>query len=170
MSEPGVADFRRLCSRLSLAATGVFAAIVAFMGVMLVILALRLNGIGERRLWLLVLIVAPIGFHLWALWSLRGLFAGLARHGLVFGRGSGVALSRTGWGLLVGGVTTLAAAPLIIRLVPPAGAVGFAVSGLSAIILCVVGAALIVLTSLLRQGLVIQEERAALRSTLDEFF
>ena len=76
--------FQRRNRRFLIAANVVLAAIAAVIVLTLIVLLTRGPTMRVASIERLALSWAPAAFYLWALWTLRGLFAALARGGLNF--------------------------------------------------------------------------------------
>jgi hypothetical protein len=113
----------------------------------------------------------PTLFYLWALWTLRGLFATLGRTGASL-RGGAVAgaISKIGWALALGAGCTVFISPLILALmVRPHAMSAFAAIDVPACTLGVVGLALIALSRVLRHAAELEAETSDLKTVLGDF-
>src|SRR5690242_11944668 len=108
------ARFRRRNRQFYWAATLVFAAIVAFMALTLIVVITRGSVMRASTLQQLPLAWAPALFYLWAVWSARQMFAAFSRAGFVFHAVATNALGRIGWALALGAAASLVAAPIMM--------------------------------------------------------
>lgn len=160
--------FRCLNRRLALAATAAIALIALFVALSLLVLALgRLRA--PETLMRLALTWSPSAFYLWALWTLRGLFAGLAREGPGLRPAVTTALSRIGWALVGGAVTTFIAAPLVAFIETHHQGGWFGTFNTPALTLCLLGLALVVLARMLRRAAHLETRVEALENVLESF-
>ncbi len=165
-----IARFRSQSRQFQRVASVAFAVILTLAVLTVAVAVARWDAMGPRALSRLALIWAPAGFYLWALWTLRAMFAGFARGGLAFQPAIARAISRVGWALLLGAATTLATSPLVLALTVPHRMGGFAAINLPALTLGVVGLALIAVAAMMRRGMALEAQTASLKATLDEFF
>lgn len=164
-------DEARFCERsrwFMRATTVILAAIIAF-AVLYAWVIVRAQLSDPDVLWRLGLSWLPSIFYIWALCTLRGLFAGLADEGLRFQSGLMTSLARIGWALVCGGLTAILTAPVISRLTQPHHLGGFAIFDVPALVLVMLGVALIVLARMVRQALALQAEAGKLRNVLEGF-
>ena len=161
-------QFHRLGKLFTLITTVVLVVIVA-MAALYAVAIWRAGVADPDVLTRLGLSWLPSVFYLWALWTLRGLFANLATSGLKFQPGLTVALSRIGLALVAGGVTTLVTAPIVSLLTRPHHMGGFPIFNVPALVLVMLGIALFVLARMFRRALVLESEARGLRHVLDGF-
>jgi hypothetical protein len=160
--------FRRLNGRLAVVATLAIAAIGGVMAITLVVVA-RWRFSHPETLTRLLLTWSPSAFYLWALWTLRGLFAGLSRSGPSAQPSITRALARIGWALMGGAVTTLVTAPVVLAMENPHRAGGFAVFNVPALTLGLLGLALIIVARMLKQAIAAEARVKSLENVLEGF-
>lgn len=164
------ADARRFQQRTKLfhhVATLVIAALV-FVAALQIYTQLRIGGGTTRGVAILLLSWAPAVFYLWAVWTVRGMFAALSRKGFVFQDVIVRALTRIGWALVLGAAAALAALPALIEL--GSRVLGqFAIFSAPALTIGVVGLALIALAHMIRRAAQLETRAASLRTVLDDF-
>ncbi len=160
--------FRKRSRWFMRATTAIMAAIIAFAALYAWVIV-RAQLTDPDVLWRLGLSWLPSVFYIWALWTLRGLFAGLSGEGLRFQSGLMTSLARIGWALVAGGLTTIVTAPMISTLTKPHHMGGFAVFDVPALVLVMLGVALIILARMVRQALALQAEAGKLRNVLEGF-
>ena len=173
MTEPRTAEadierFRRHNRWLGRAATGVIAIIAAIMGLTLAIIShgrLSHPDVVAR----LALTWSPSVFYLGALWTLRGLFAGLAKAGLSFQPSLTRALARTGWALMAGSLLTMVTTPMILALSHPIPSGWFATFNVPALTLFMLGLALAIIARMLERAVALQAEAAQMKGDLEGF-
>jgi hypothetical protein len=158
-------DFPRQCHLLRLATLLVAAGLAALVLLGLVGVPMLAGpdaaALGPGQRWLLRLIVAlPAVGYVWALWSAQRALGDLAA-GRTFQPTVSRAMRHIGGGVLVAALIEVVALPNLIRLVT-AGAGSYLYVDLSAIVLGVVGAALVLLAHLV-------DGARAMQAELDEF-
>jgi hypothetical protein len=161
-------QYRRRSRWLMQATTVVMVAIV-LVAALYVYVVMRAQLDDPEVLLRLALAWLPSVFYLWALWILRGLFAALAGDGLRLQPGVAKAMARIGMTLMAGGATTLLTVPLISMLAQPHKMGSFPLFNVPALVLMMLGLALLVLARLLQQGVALQAEAGKLRDALDGF-
>lgn len=150
------------------AATAVFAALAFFLALQIFV-HLRDDRDTTRNALIIALSWAPAIFYLWAVWSVRGLFAALSRKGFVFHDVIAGALGRIGLALLLGALTSLAALPFLIQL--GSRILGqFAIFAAPALTIGVIGLGLIAVAGMIRRAARLELKAASLQAKLDEFF
>lgn len=158
-----------LRSRLMLWATTLIAAgITAILLVSFGVAALMYRDLSIEFLKRLGASWLPGAFYLWALWSLRGMFAVLYRGGMTFQAAVTRTLGQVGWALTAG-----AAAGVILTPYATTGGVrlvgAFAVLFVPSLALGVVGLSLVAVARLLGRAARLEAQNISLQSTLDEF-
>lgn len=164
-------EARRFRSRTRLfywAATAVFAALAFFLALQILV-HLRDDRDTTRNAAIIALSWAPAIFYLWAVWSVRGLFAALSRKGFVFQDVVADALNRIGLALVLGGLTSLIALPFLVSL--GSRVLGqFAIFAAPALTIGVIGTGLIAVAGMIRRAARLEMWATALQAKLDEFF
>jgi len=168
--EPGVTAFQarnRLFARL---ATVVLAGMALVIAVLMYALAVREPADRWEIASRLAITWSPALFYLWALWSLRGMFAALAR-GAGFTSGAVAApLARVGWALMLGSALTVLVSPVVLEMVErPHAMSAFAAIDVPAATLGVVGLALVALSGMLRRAAELEQEARDLKTVLGDF-
>jgi hypothetical protein len=148
------------------------------LGGILLVIALLLYGmtlqsdaarseIGRR----LLLTWSPTVFYLWALWTLRGMFAALAKGGPARqGETVARALNRVGWALALGATATVLVSPVVLAMTQrPHAMSAFAAVDVPAATLGVVGLALIAVARMLKRAASLEAEAADLKTVLKDF-
>ena len=108
-------------------------------------------------------------FYLWALAQLRGLFSALAKTAISAQQKIAATLSRVGWALMLGSVTTVL--PVINYFVNwPTRNGAFVAFFVPTLTLFLIGLALTVLAPLLDRAATLEAETRSLKSELDTFF
>ena len=167
-SDGEVVRFRRHNRWLYMAATAVIAAILAIMALTLLIVShWRMSH--PDAVMRLALAWSPSIFYLAALWTLRGLFAGLARAGLSCQPSLTKALSRIGLALMAGSALTVATAPAILALSHPAPSGWFATFNVPALTLFMLGMALAIIARMLRRAIALEAEADEMKGVLEGF-
>lgn len=165
------AEAQRFQSRTRLfywAATAVFAALAFFLALQIFV-HLRDDRDTTRNAAILTLSWAPAVFYLWALWTLRGLFAALSRKGFVFHDVVANALGRMGVALVLGAATSLVALPFLIQL--GSRVLGqIAIFAAPALTIGVIGLGLIAVAGMIRRAARLEAKATSLQAKLDEFF
>ena len=160
--------FQQLNRILALATALVIAVILLIMVLYVYVIVSR--GLTDPDVLLrLGLSWLPALFYLWALWTLRGLFRGLAESGLTLRHGLSAALSRIGLALICGAVATIVTAPVVALLTKPHHLGMFALSDAPALALAMIGVALMVLARVLVQAIKLQGDAHQLRDVLESF-
>jgi hypothetical protein len=168
-AEREVAVFRRRNRQFAVAATIVLIAVGGFVVLTLAVVVLQGHAMRTETLQKVALAWCPALFYLWALWTLRGMFAALARGGMTFQPVVVRALARIGWALLLGAGAGLVVAPPVQMLTVPRPVAGFAVFNVPALTLGVVGLALIAMGRMLQRGARLEAETASLKAILEDF-
>lgn len=149
-------------------ATAVCAALAFFLALQIIV-HFRDDRDTTRNGAIIALSWAPAVFYLWALWTLRGLFAALSRKGFVFQDVIANALGRMGLALVLGAATSLAALPFLIQL--GSRILGqFAIFAAPALTIGVIGLGLMAVAGMIRRAARLEEKAASLQAKLDEFF
>lgn len=157
-------------SRWLMRGTSLVIGLILLVAALYVYVVLRAQLDDPQVLLRLTLSWLPSVFYLWALWILRGLFAALAGDGLRLEPGIGKAMARIGVTLMAGGATTLLTAPLVGLLARQPHKMGsFPLLNVPALVLMMLGLALLLLARLLRQGVALQAEAGRLRDELQGF-
>jgi hypothetical protein len=168
-AEREVAAFRSRSRQFAIAAAVVLAAILAVCALNLLVILLRGHVMRPQTLQKLALAWAPAPFYLWALWTLRGMFAALARTGISFQPVVSKALERVGLALVLGAGISVLASPLMLALIRPRTIGGFAIVNVPSLTIGVVGLALIATAFMLRRAARLEAEAARLKATLEDF-
>lgn len=163
--------FQRRNRLFAILTTVVLVGLAAIIGVLLFAMTLQSDAqrleIGGK----LALTWSPALFYLWALWTLRGMFATLSRGGPSL-RGEVVAraLNRVGWALALGSFFTVLVSPYVLEMIErPHAMAAFAAIDVPAATLGVVGLALIAVSSMLRRAAALEAETADLKTVLEDF-
>jgi hypothetical protein len=118
----------------------------------------------------------PAPFYLWALWAIRRVFREVGA-GMAFDSAVARGLTHLGWAIIAGSVASTLALPLLLRLSGEPGLPqsdggrfqGIAQFDLAYVALGFVGAAILLLSRLLRLAMAYRAENAALKAELSEF-
>ena len=165
-----IEGFQKRNRQFGMIASVAIAAILGFVVLTVLTLAARWDAMTMSTVQRLALTWSPAPFYLWALWSLRAMFAGFAAAGPTFQPVLATALVRIAWGLILGAATTILMVPVVLTVTPPRPMGGsFAVFNVPALTLAVVGMALLATAHMLRRGLEIEAEAASLKAELGEF-
>lgn len=167
-NESEIRRFHALNRGFFTAVTVVIVASVAVMSVYAVVV-IRGSGLPHAVLIRLLLGWLPCCFYLWALWTLRNLFAQLSRSGPGVPLGVTQALSGIGWALMFGATLTLIVTPWIDRLTKPHRMGNFPRFDLPALTLGMVGLALLILGPMLKRAIRIEAEAKSLKDVLESF-
>jgi len=167
-NESEIRRFHALNRSFFAAVTVVIVASVAVISVYAVVV-IRGSGLPHAVLIRLLLGWLPCCFYLWALWTLRNLFAQLSRGGPGVPLGVTKALSGIGWALMLGAALTLIVTPWIDRLTKPHRMGNFPRFDLPALTLGMVGLALLVLGPMLKRAIRIEAEAKSLKDVLEGF-
>lgn len=168
-AEREVAAFRSRSRRFAIATALVLAAILTVCALHLLVILLRGQVMRPETLQKLALGWAPAPFYLWALWTLRGMFAALARTGISFQPTVSRALGRVGLALVLGAGVSLLASPMMLALIRPRTIGGFAILNVPSLTIGVVGLALMATGLMLRHAARLEAETARLKATLEDF-
>lgn len=153
------ATFRKRARLFALVATGALAVIAAVIALTAFVVVTHWGTMPGRMIQRVLLTWAPTPFYLWSLWSVRTMFRALAREGLTFAPALAAALTRIGWGLALGALTTILTSPFVLALSAGGGMrAGFATFNVPALTLGVVGLALTASAHLLRRGAEVETE------------
>ncbi len=110
----------------------------------------------------------PGAFYLWAVWSLRNLFARLGNENSHQPMWLTKAIASVGWALVLGSLATTF--PIVnFILAPPTKSGNFVIFFVPAVTLFVVGLALVALAPIIRRKEELELETAALKTELEEF-
>ncbi len=168
---PDLLRFRRQNRLFALGAGLVLAGMAAIIALLLFAMTRQSP---EERLVIgsrLALTWSPALFYLWALWTLRGMFAGLARGGPgLQGEIVARALNRVGWALTLGSAAAVLVSPYVLAQTQrPHAMATFAAVDVPAATLGVVGLALIAVSAMLRRAAALEAEAADLKTVLKDF-
>jgi hypothetical protein len=141
--------------------------IAALMGLFAMEIGLKISRASSVPLaW--VLNWLPGVFYLWAVWSLRNLFAGLSKENSEEAMWLTKAITGVGWSLILGSLATTF--PIVnFILAPPTKSGNFIIFFVPAVTLFVVGLALVALAPIIRRKGELELETAALKHELEEF-
>jgi hypothetical protein len=168
-AEQEVLAFRRRSRQFAVAATLALIAIIAVSTLTLAVIVLKGHVMRPQTLQKLALSWSPAPFYLWAVWTLRGMFASLARSGVSFQPLVVRALGRVGWALVLGAAVSLLLAPMIMTMTRPRTVAAFAIFNMPALTIGVVGLALIATALMLRRAARLEAETASLKAQLEDF-
>jgi hypothetical protein len=159
--------FRTLNRRFQIATTLAIAGVV---GMLIIYVMVAFRGLPTPTLFRLALSWSPAMFYLWALWTLRDFFSALARGDDSTRIDLAALLSRIGWALLLGGVTTVIVTPLIALLSSAPRPFGqFALLNVPPLTLGVVGLTLLAVAPMLRRARAFEQEAKKLKTVLEGF-
>lgn len=167
---PEIAAFQRRNRLFAWLTAAVLAGIALIVVILMYALAVREPDDRVAIASKLAITWSPALFYLWALWSLRGMFAALST-GAGF-RGGAVAgpLARVGWALALGSAMTVFVSPYVLEMVErPHAMAAFAAIDIPAATLGVVGLALVALSGMLRRAAELEQEAADLKTVLGDF-
>lgn len=167
---PGAAAFQARNRLFAVLATGVLVGVALIIAILMYALAIREPADRVEIASRLAITWSPALFYLWALWSLRGMFAALARGSGFSGGVVAGPLARVGWALLLGSVFTVLVSPWVLEMVErPHAMSAFAAIDVPAATLGVVGLALVALSGMLRRAAELEQEAADLKTVLGDF-
>jgi hypothetical protein len=157
---PAPDRFRSQCRLLRAATLFVFAGFTLVLGLALGVLPWRLSidAGGDRALEAMLLVVRllPGVGYLWALWAVQRALGELAR-GSLFQPAVARAMRHIGIGVLAGALFNVFGVTNLSRWIS-GGSGGYLYFDLSGVVLCVVGAALVLLARLVDQARALQAE------------
>lgn len=169
-ADQSLEGFRRWNRVFAWAAAAVLAGILLVAALVLYGVASRAGPDQEAVIARLAVTWFPALFYLWALWTLRSLFAALARSGSPFRPTLANALSRIGWALALGGGATVMVSPIVLAITRRPHAMStFAAVDIPAATIGVVGLALIALAVTLKRAAALEAEAADLKTVLGDF-
>ena len=167
---PGAAAFQRRNRLFAVLTTTVLAGLALVIAVLLYALAIREPADRMEIATRLAITWSPALFYLWALWSLRSMFAALASGGTFKGAAVAGPLARVGWALALGSALTVLVSPVVLEMVErPHAMSAFAAIDVPAVTLGVVGLALVALSGMLRRASELEREASDLKTVLGDF-
>ena len=157
---PGQDRFRRQCRFLRMGVVCALAGLAALLALIYVVMPVAYlvtnDRISGRSLLLLLVHVAPAIAYLWALWAVQRALGDMAA-GRMFQATVARALRQIGYGVIAGALLSIFAVTNLSRIIEH-GRGGFAYFDLSAMVLAVVGVALIMLSRLVERAERLQRE------------